>query len=127
MYVLNYIEDTIWLQATPYNGCDTIGRTPQRYWLLCSFYNLDENNRQPEIDITPNPNSGAMSIHFGEMEGRVEAVVYDMKGQTIDNFSLMASPQSRHSYHLRDKKDGIYLFVFNYKGFIITKRIILTH
>ena len=131
MYVLNYIEDTIWLRATPYNSCDKIGEKPQRYWFVCSFYGIDEddpstNSGAFDIFITPNPNNGVMNILFGEMEGRVEATVYDMQGQTVDRFGLMASPQSRHSYLLKGKKNGIYLFVFNYKGHIITKRVVLT-
>jgi hypothetical protein len=132
MYVLNYVPDTVWLIATPYNGCDTIGKRPQRYWFVCSFYGIDENNPSTsqgdfDFDITPNPNNGEMSILFGDMQGRVEASVYDMQGQMVDRFSLMATPQSRHLYQLIGKKSGIYLFVFNYKGSIITRKIILTH
>ena len=131
MHVLNYVEDTIWLRATPYNGCDIIGEKPQRYWFVCSFYGIDEDDPSTgskafDLFITPNPNSGAMNILFGEMEGRVETAVYDMQGQMVDRFSLMASPQSRHSYLLKGKKNGIYLFVFNYKGHVITKRVVLT-
>ena len=124
--MLNYVEDTIWLRATAKKGCDTTNKF-QRYWFVCSFYGTDEQPVQPEIDITPNPNSGTMSILFGEMEGRVEVSVYDMQGQTIDHFSLEATPKSCHSYTSRNEKSGIYLFVFNYRGNIITRRIVLTN
>ena len=126
MYVLNYTEDTVWLRATAYNDCNTTG-VSRRYWLLCSFYGTDDNTIQPEIDIMPNPNHGEMSIHFGEMKGQIRVSVYDMRGRSIDQFSLEVVPQSRHSYHLNGQKSGIYLFVFNYNGNIVTKRIILTN
>ena len=125
MYVLNYVEDTVWVRATAYNQCKPQG-VERRYWFICSFYGIQDTFAQPEIDILPNPNNGEMNICFGEMEGRVSASVYDMQGQTIDQFSLTATPKSRHSYNLSSKKSGIYLFVFNYNGNITTKKIIIT-
>jgi hypothetical protein len=133
MYVLNHIEDTVWLRATAYNDCNLhLGDSiePRRYWFVCSFYGIDEDNPSTgaeafDLDISPNPNNGEMNIHFGEMEGLVNATVYDMQGQTVDRFSLEAIPKSRHSYALVDKKSGIYLFVFNYNGHLISKKIII--
>ena len=125
MYVLNYVPDTIWLRATAYNNCNPQG-VSTRYWFVCSFYGTDDHAVQPEIDIMPNPNKGEMSIDFGDMEGLVNATVYDMQGQAIDRFSLAATPKSRHSYNLSGQKSGIYLFVFNYNGIIVTKKIIIT-
>lgn len=132
MYVLNYIEDTVWIRVTPFNSCDTIGQEPRFYWFISSFYGIDEdgpssNTGTIDLFITPNPNNGEMSIQFGEMDGLVDAIVYDMQGQTIDRFSLEATPKSRHSYALKNEKNGIYLFVFNYKGNTLTKKIIITN
>ena len=126
MYVLNYVPDTIWLRATAYNHCYPQG-VSQRYWFVCSFYGNDEHTVRPEIDIMPNPSNGEMSIQFGDVEGIVDITVYDMHGQTIDRFSLTANPMSRHSYNLSEQKNGIYLFVFNYNGFVVTKKIVITN
>ena len=125
MYVLNYAADTIWLRATAYNHCHTQGE-PQRYWFVCSFYGTNDQIVQPKIDIMPNPNNGAMHILFGDMEGRVSATVYNMQGQAIDQFSVTATPKSSLSYNLSGQKSGIYLFVFNYNGSIITRKIAIT-
>jgi len=57
----------------------------------------------------------------------VNATVYDMQGQTIDQFNFAATPKSRLSYNLSSQKSGIYLFVFNYNGSVITKKIIITN
>lgn len=130
IYVLNYAEDTVWIRATPFNSCDTIGKKSQLYWFVSSFYGIDEDDPSAglgtfDLYITPNPNNGEMEIQFGDMGGLVEATVYDMRGQTIDRFSLEAIPKGRHSYTLKNGKNGIYLFVFNYNGHLITKKIII--
>ena len=67
-----------------------------------------------------------MHISLGEMEGRVDVAIYDMKGQNIDRFSFSATPKSLFDYNLGSQKSGIYLFVFNYNGNIITKKIVIT-
>ena len=126
MYVLNYAPDTIWLRATAYNHCHVQGE-PRRYWFICSFYGTNDQVAQPEIDIMPNPNNGEMRILFGDMEGRVSATVYNMQGQTIDQFSFTTTPRSSHSYNLSGQKSGIYLFVFNYNGNIVTRKIAITN
>ena len=126
MYVLNYAPDTIWLRATAYNHCHVQGE-PRRYWFICSFYGTNDQVAQPEIDIMPNPNNGEMRILFGDMEGRVSATVYNMQGQTIDQFSFTTTPKNSLPYNLSGQKSGIYLFVFNYNGNIVTRKIAITN
>ena len=126
VYVLNYVADTIWLKATAYNLCNPQG-VERRYWFVCSFYGIDEHDQKAfDLDVIPNPNSGNMHISLGEMEGRVDVAIYDMKGQNIDRFSFTATPKSLFDYNLGSQKSGIYLFVFNYNGNIITKKIVIT-
>jgi hypothetical protein len=128
MFVLNYVEDTVWLRATAYNHCNPQGKS-QRYWFICSFYGIDDPSTESggfNVDVMPNPNKGEMSIGFGETEGMVNVTVYDMLGQTIDRFSLNTMPHSRHSYNLEGQKSGIYLFVFNFNGNAISKKIVIT-
>lgn len=126
MYVLNYVADTIWVRATAYNHCNPQG-VSQRYWFVCSFYGLGDQIMQPEIDILPNPNKGEMRIHSGEMEGMVSTTVYNMQGQTIDQFCFAATPKSNLNYTLKSKNSGIYLFVFNYNGTVTYRKIIVTN
>ena len=126
IYVLNYVEDTIWLKATAYNLCNPQG-VERRYWFVCSFYGINENvSKAFDLNVIPNPNNGNMHISLGEMEGRVDVAVYDMKGQNIDRFDFMATPKSLFDYSLGSQMSGVYLFVFNYNGNIITKKVIIT-
>ena len=85
MYVLNHIDDTIWLRATPYNGCDTVGKTSQLYWFVCSFYGIDEHNAPSslhsfDVDIHPNPTTGLVTI---TSENLRQAEVINMLGQKV--------------------------------------------
>jgi len=130
IYVLNYVADTIWLKATAYNQCNPQG-AESRYWFVCSFYGIEDNgspteSENMEAEVAPNPNNGSMRIHLGNMEGRVNVAVYDMQGQAIDRFNLTATPQSTFDYHLGNHKSGVYLFVFNNNGTVITKKVVVT-
>ena len=63
----------------------------------------------------------------GEMEGQVLTTVYDMQGKAIDRFNLFVAPNSRHSYTLKGRNSGIYLFVFNHNGRIGTQKVFITN
>ena len=131
--VIDYVNDTVWLTAKVYNDCTMGEGIERRYWLLCSFYGVEEDGpsvssgtvRTFDVDIVPNPNNGTMSLIFTNMEGTIDAKVYDMTGVLIDHFGLNLNAESRHPYHLGDYPNGIYLLVFNYKGIMLTKKIVV--
>ena len=125
VYVLDRVTDTVWLKATVYNSCGSIQGVERSFWLICSFYDLEENTSPLQIGISPNPNRGDMHIDFGEMEGRVAIKVYDMTGTTIDQFDWVALPQSQLFYSLNSYPSGIYLFVFNHDGHTVTQKVII--
>ena len=129
MYVLDYVEDTVWLRATVYNQCNPQG-IERRYWFVCSFYGIDDyaatDSEAFNVDVIPNPNNGAMRIYLGEMEGRVNVAIYNMQGQAIDRFDLTTIPQNLVEYDMRSQKNGIYFFVFNHNGNVVTKKVIIT-
>ena len=131
MYVLNYIEDTIWLRATPYNPCDTIGQTSQRYWFVCSFYGLEEDgpstgSRNFDFSVVPNPNNGTMTINFEKLTGKIDLKVYDMKGILIDDFLTCNIGGSESlQYDMKHRAEGIYLFVATGKEATVSKKVII--
>ena len=124
VYVTERLVDTVWLNAKVYNECDPGVGIERRFWLISSFFGLDETT-QAQIDIIPNPNKGEMTLVFGDMEGRVATKVYTMTGSLIDQFDLTVAPDSRHHYSLSDYPSGIYLFVFNGKAKTATKRVVI--
>ena len=130
MYVLNRVEDTVWLDATVYNLCAPEGRTT-RYWFVCSFYGLEADDPSTGsgtcgFNIHPNPNNGQMTLSFENLTGRVAVKVYDMKGNMIDNLELFPdTPQYTVAYSLREKASGMFLFVATGREGTVTKKVII--
>ena len=77
MYVLNYVEDTVWLNATVYNRCAPEGVT-RRYWFVCSPTDVDEHS--VEAKIYPNPTQGTVTI---KAQGLRHITLSNMLGQIL--------------------------------------------
>ena len=122
VHVLEQVDDTVWLEAHAYNRCAPQGIT-QRYWLVCSFYGIDDNDLPVSFDVMPNPNNGLMQLHFDPMEGNVEVRVYDMRGTLIDQFQTQN--ESNYDYDMSATADGIYFFVATSKRGTMTKKVII--
>lgn len=130
MYVLNYVQDTVWLRTIAYNHCAPEG-VAKRYWFVCSFYDVDENGSSTssealDFNVVPNPNSGQMTLHFEHLKGRVDMKVYDMTGKMIDNFQVYNDlVTNTMQYNLSNMADGIYLFVATAKEAVVTKKVVV--
>ena len=82
MYVLNHLEDTVWLRATAYNRCEPDNGVSRRYWFVCSFYGIDEDSssNSASFDVVPNPNNGQMTIIGHDLR---QAEVFNTLGQRV--------------------------------------------
>lgn len=126
LVVRNSLPDTIWMHATAYNECNPLG-VERRYWFLCSFYGLEENNVMAQFDVVPNPNNGQMDLHFSNLEGNTDIKVYDMRGVLIDHFQTYnGTGSSTHPYAMKHVGSGIYYFVVAGKDGVLTKKVIIT-
>ena len=125
MYVLNYVEDTVWLDAIVYNRCAPQGYA-QRYWFVCSFYDIDEQENLADFSVIPNPNDGQMTLHFENLIGKIDMKVYDMRGNLIDHFETFndGGPNSMN-YNMKDRSSGIYLFVATGREGTVTKKVVI--
>ena len=117
--VFKYIPGRIIINATAYNECEKQGILFQN-WVVCSFFGVDEAEYAADIRVVPNPNNGEMNLQFFNTDGSTEVTVYDMSGTLIDRFMTNAN---NYRYTLKQHTAGIYLFVFNYKGKIITRKV----
>jgi hypothetical protein len=126
MFVLDYVEDTVWLAATVKNDCGEITR---RNWFVSSFYGMEENvsTTTATFDIIPNPNTGQMTLNFEHWVGLVEVSVYDMHGTMIDRLQVESEGILSMPYQLSDKHAGIYCFVATGRNGTITKKVTITH
>ena len=127
IYVLNYVEDTIWLDATAYNDCYSEGKT-ERYWLICSFYGTDETlGGKSDFSVSPNPNNGKMELKFEHLSGKIDLKVYDMRGTIIDQFEIFNNDETNtFHYDMKAKAEGVYFFVATHQKGSITRKIVIT-
>ena len=126
LYVLNHVEDTVWLTAHAFNRCAPDEGIIQRYWLVCSFYGLDEQNAKADFQVVPNPNKGQMTLNFEHLIGKVNIKVYDMHGALIDQFETYNGVgPSTYQYQMKSKVDGIYFIVATSKEGTIAKKVII--
>ena len=127
VYVLNQVDDTIWLKAHAFNRCAPEEGIEQRYWLLSSFYGVEENgNTQTSFDVIPNPNNGQMTLNFEHLTGKVDVKVYDMRGILIDQFQTYNSQgPSSYTYNMKQREDGIYFFVATSKEGTVAKKVVI--
>lgn len=126
MYVLNYIEDTVWLKATVYNRCAPQG-VSRRYWFVSSFYDVDESfENLAHFNVIPNPNNGQMILHFEGLTGKIDVKVFNMHGTLIDEFETVGDASS-HIYQMNDRACGMYYFVATSKEGTLAKKVVIQH
>ena len=126
LYVLNSVEDTIWLTAHAFNRCAPDDGIIQRYWLVCSFYGLDEQDAQADFYVVPNPNKGQMTLNFEHLTGKVNIKVYDMHGALIDQFETYSGVgPNTYQYQMKSKAEGIYFIVATSKEGTMARKVII--
>ena len=126
MYVLNYVEDTVWLDARVFNRCSPDEGVVQRYWFVCSFYGVDENGSSPCFNVYPNPNDGQMTLSFERFLGAVDVRVYDMTGSLIDGFGINNELDTNIiQYNMKGRARGVYYFVINWREGTVAKKVIV--
>ena len=126
VFVIERVEDTVWLKAKVFSPCDLEGNIERRFWLLCTFYGLEDDTSTGSFDIIPNPNNGEMRINTNDLAGMVDVRIYNMTGLLIDQFQLSATPNNPYYYRLSNYPNGIYLMVFSHHGITSSKKFIIS-
>lgn len=133
LYVLNQVEDTVWMRAHAFNRCAPQEGVEQRYWFVCSFYGIEEDGSSTspgtfDFSVAPNPNNGQMALRFEHLAGKVGIKVYDMRGMLIDDFETFNSiGDCTLTYNMSDHAEGIYFFVATAKEGTIAKKVVIRH
>lgn len=130
VYVLNVVEDTIWLDAHCYNQCAPNEGVTQRYWFLCSFYGLNEDDVSTEaaavFDVFPNPNNGQMMLNLEGLTGIIDIKVYDMTGNLIDDMQTFNDLGTKSlPYDFNGRADGIYFFVATGREGTVARKVVI--
>ena len=129
VYVLNQVNDTVWLKAQAFNRCSPEG-VEQRYWLICSFYGVEESGSSmglgsANFEVFPNPNSGQMTLQFERLTGKINIKVYDMTGALVDNVQTYNKTESNLMQYNLKGGCGVYFFVVTGKEGVVTKKVII--
>ena len=130
IYVLHYVEDTVWVDVTVYNKCAPQGK-PQRYWFVCSFYGIEEYGSSTcptafDFSVVPNPNNGQMTLNFDRLSSKVDMRVYDMTGKLVDQFEVFGGLEGQAiTYSMKGRSDGIYFFVATNKDGTMARKVIV--
>jgi len=129
VYTLDMLSDTVWLKAYAFNRCAPENGVMQKYWLVCSFYGIDEQNGIPaEFSVMPNPNNGQMTLNFEHLTGKVNIKVYDMRGALIDNIETYNGTESSSmTYDMSRHANGLYHFVVTGKEGTLSKKVVIQH
>ena len=129
VFVLNHVDDTIWLDAHAFNQCAPEDGVVQRYWMVCSFYGVEGNDTSigsASFDIYPNPNNGSMTLNFEGLTGKIDIKVYNMMGVMLDNVQIYNDIEKKLvQYDLMSRAKGIYFFVVNGKEGTLSKKVIV--
>ena len=133
IYVLEQVNDTVWLKATVYNSCEPQG-IERRYWFVSSFYGIEEDGPSTGsgtlsnigFEITPNPNHGQMLLNFENIIGKVDLKVFNSQGALIDQFQIHCETSSySFPYECRSQDNGLYFFVATWNSKVLTKKVII--
>ena len=129
VYVLDQVADTVWLEAHAHNRCAPLEGITQRYWLVCSFYGVEENGPSTgsgTLSVMPNPNNGQMTLDFEHLTGHVDLKVYDMRGVQVDHVQTFnSSDRNSMQYDMQGRPDGIYLFVMSGREGTVVQKVII--
>ena len=129
MYVIEHVNDTVWLRATVFNKCNPDG-IYRRYWFVCSFYDVEEygstGSESISFHVVPNPNNGQMTLNFGHLTGNIDLKVYDMRGVIIDNLQISNTLDSAtYLYDMKSSAKGIYFFVATGKEGTVARKVVI--
>ena len=106
--IYTFLLEPVMLHAWAINGCDTIH---QAFQIQTSYYDVGETEEKEVFEVVPNPSSGQVTLHFGEVQGRVEIRLFNGLGQLVDAFAEDASACKERIYMMPNVSNGLYFFV----------------
>lgn len=118
MYVLNQVNDTVWLEARAFNRCAPDEGIVRRYWFVCSFYGMGDQD--VEAKVYPNPTRGTITIEADNIE---QVRVVDMLGQVVEDRRYKRDDSV--TLDMGHLSPSIYLLEVKTKDGLVKRRIVL--
>ena len=108
LFIFTYLLEPITLHAWAINRCDTVH---EEFFIQTSYYDVEENTQDADFVIAPNPTDGDLSLHFGDLQGRIEVQIFNSLGQKMDAFIADVSRCNEMTYSMPDVPNGLYYLV----------------
>ena len=122
LYIHTLVAMPVVLHATAINRCDTVNET---FLLQTTYFDLPKQEEQNTFTISPNPTSGIVTLHFGELDGTGEVEIYNGLGQKVDSFYINANDDKERIYEMHNYTNGLYYFVLRNNGMVLMQRVAL--
>lgn len=123
LFIFTYLLEPVTLHVWAINRCDTVH---EEFFIQTSYYDVEENTQDADFVIAPNPTNGNLTLHFGDLQGRVEVQVFNSLGQKVDAFVEEEGLNRETHYSMTEFKNGLYYFVINSKGKTLTQKVMLS-
>ena len=108
LYIFTYLLEPVTLHAWAINRCDTVH---EEFFIQTSYYDVGESSEDTDFVIAPNPTDGDLSLHFGDLQGRIEVQIFNSLGQKMDAFVADVSRCNEMTYSMPDVPNGLYYLV----------------
>ena len=108
LFIFTYLLEPITLHAWAINRCDTVH---EEFFIQTSYYDVGENTQDADFVIAPNPTDGNLTLHFGNLQGRIEVQIFNSLGQKMDAFIADVSRCNEMTYSMPDVPNGLYYLV----------------
>ena len=108
LFIFTYLLEPVTLHAWAINRCDTVH---EEFFIQTSYYDVGESSEDTDFVIAPNPTDGDLSLHFGDLQGRIEVQVFNSLGQKMDAFIADVSRCNEMTYSMPDVPNGLYYLV----------------
>jgi hypothetical protein len=118
--IYSFLEDTVMLQATVVNRCDTIRES---FPIKTTYFDVDEHADNEDFEVSPNPTDGQITLGFGSLKDLAEISLYNGQGQLVDCFRVDAGAVKKMGYTLPKVSSGIYYLVLKNKGATLTRKV----
>ena len=95
------------------------------FFIRTSYFGVDETIDNQKFTVSPNPTNGNLTLHFGDLTGKAEIMVYNSQGQKVDVLDLDVTNCKERTYIMSCFPDGLYYFVLNVNGKQLIRKVSL--
>ena len=116
----------IWLRVENENGCYGVD-TISVFFDFSQCSGIEEQPKDADIYIYPNPTTGQVQVEWKSMSGNVKMQISDIHGNMIYDWVIQAPPSGDYkgSFSLKGHPEGVYLLKLTGDKKVLVRKILL--